>query len=111
MEWRQMKILIVDDDRDLIDLLNFSLRRATFDVIAAYDGPGALARLKERPDLAVLDVNLGNWSGFDLLKEFRRTTEIPVIMLTARDSEDDKVMCLELGADDYLTKPFGHREL
>src|SRR4051812_9671417 len=106
-----MKILVVDDDRDLVDLMNFTLRRAGFDVLPAYDSPSALARVKEQPDLAVLDVNLGSWSGFDLLKDIRRATQMPVIMLTARDSEDDKVTCLELGADDYLTKPFSHREL
>jgi two-component system response regulator VicR len=106
-----MKILVVDDDRDLIDLLNFTLRRAGFDVLPACEPPAALARLKDHPDLCVLDINLISGSGFDLLRDIRRTNQMPVIMLTARDSEDDKVACFELGADDYLTKPFSHKEL
>ena len=107
-----MKVLLVDDDPDLIELLTFALSRAGFGVVAAYDAPTALRRIEqERPDLAVLDVNLGAWSGFDLLKDLRKRTRIPVIMLTALASEEDKIQGLELGADDYLTKPFSHREL
>lgn len=105
-----MNILLTDDDRDLVDLLSFALSRAGFDVLAAYDAPTAL-KLVDRADFGVLDVNLGSWDGFDLLKEVRRRSQIPIIMLTARDAEDDKVRGLELGADDYLTKPFSHREL
>jgi DNA-binding response OmpR family regulator len=107
-----MKLLLVDDDYDLVELLTFALGRAGFDVLQAADSPTALALLRaEQPDLAVLDINLGAWNGFDLLKELRQRSGIPVIMLTGRDAEDDKVRGLELGADDYLTKPFGHREL
>ena len=107
-----MRILLVDDDRELIDLLAFALKRAGFEPVAAYDGTSALRLFEERqPDLVVLDINLGASNGLDVLKDLRRRTQLPVIMLTALDSEEDKVRGLEGGADDYLTKPFSHREL
>jgi two-component system, OmpR family, response regulator VicR len=107
-----MKILIVDDDRELIDLLAFALKRAGLEPIAAYDAASAMRQYEERhPDLVVLDINLGTSNGLSFLKELRRHGQVPVIMLTALDSEEDKVRGLELGADDYLTKPFSHREL
>jgi DNA-binding response OmpR family regulator len=106
------KVLLVDDDRDLVDLLTFVLRRAGFAALAAYDGSTARRLLDaERPDLVVLDVGIGAESGFDLLRELRRRSDVPVILLTARGAEDDKVLGLGLGADDYVTKPFSHREL
>jgi DNA-binding response OmpR family regulator len=105
-------ILLVDDDHDLVDLLTFAMHRAGFIVLAAHDGPTATKHLVEGgPDLAVLDINMGAWNGFDMLKNIRRRSQIPVIVLTARDAEEDKVRGLDLGADDYLTKPFSHREL
>src|ERR671926_150798 len=107
-----MRILLVDDDRELIDLLAFALRRAGLGPIAAHDAPTALRLFEERnPDLVVLDINLGASSGLDVLRELRKRSPVAVIMLTALDSEEDKVRGLELGADDYLTKPFSHREL
>ena len=107
-----MRILLVDDDRELIDLLAFALKRAGLEPIAAYDGASAVRMFDERrPDLVVLDINLGISSGLDVLKDVRRRASLPVIMLTALDSEEDKVRGLEAGADDYLTKPFSHREL
>jgi len=107
-----VRILLVDDDRELIDLLAFALKRAGLDPVAAHDGTSALRLFEERqPDLVVLDINLGSSSGLDVLKELRRRSSLPVIMLTALDSEEDKVRGLEAGADDYLTKPFSHREL
>ena len=107
-----MRILLVDDDRELIDLLAFALKRAGLEPIAAHDAAGALRLFEERqPDLVVLDINLGASSGLEVLRELRRRAELPVIMLTALDSEEDKVRGLEAGADDYLTKPFSHREL
>jgi two-component system response regulator VicR len=107
-----VRILLVDDDRELIDLLAFALKRGGLDPIAAYDGASALRLFEERgPDLVVLDINLGASSGLDVLRELRRRSSLPVIMLTALDSEEDKVRGLEAGADDYLTKPFSHREL
>lgn len=106
------RILLVEDDHELVDLLEFSLRRAGFEMIPAYDGPTALDYVDAQPPaLVVLDVNLGHGNGFDVLREIRRRHAVPVIMLTASGTEDDKVRGLELGADDYLTKPFGHREL
>jgi DNA-binding response OmpR family regulator len=108
-----VRILLVDDDRELIDLLAFALRRAGLEPIAAHDGAAALRLFEERrPDLVVLDINLGGSSGLEVLRQLRRDgTSLPVIMLTALDSEEDKVRGLEAGADDYLTKPFSHREL
>ncbi len=107
-----MRILLVDDDRELIDLLAFALKRAGLEPIAAHDASSALRLYEERePDLVVLDINLGPSSGLDVLRELRRRAQLPVIMLTALDSEEDKVRGLEAGADDYLTKPFSHREL
>ncbi len=107
-----MKVLIVEDDRELVDLLTFALRRAGFDVLPAYDSPTALKLLEaDRPDLAVVDVNLGSSNGFDLVRDLRQRSRLPVIMLTGRHAEDDKILALELGADDYVTKPFSHREL
>ena len=107
-----MRILLVDDDRELIDLLAFALRRAGLEPIGAHDA-GSATRLfdERRPDLVVLDINLGASSGLEVLRELRRRAAVPVIMLTALDSEEDKVRGLEAGADDYLTKPFSHREL
>jgi len=107
-----VRILLVDDDRELIDLLAFALKRAGLEPIGAHDATNALRLFEERtPDLVVLDINLGTSSGLDVLRELRRRSPLPVIMLTALDSEEDKVRGLEAGADDYLTKPFSHREL
>jgi two-component system, OmpR family, KDP operon response regulator KdpE len=107
-----MRILLVDDDRELIDLLAFALKRAGLEPIGAYDAASALRLYQERsPDLVVLDINLGASNGLDVLREVRRRGALPVIMLTALDSEEDKVRGLEAGADDYLTKPFDMEEL
>ena len=109
-----MHILLVDDDRELVELLSFALQLArAVDPIPAYDAESALRQFEEHnPDLVVLDINLGASSGLDVLKELRqRSAFVPVIMLTALDSEEDKVRGLNAGADDYLTKPFSHREL
>jgi two-component system, OmpR family, response regulator VicR len=107
-----VKLLLVDDDFELTDLLTFAFGRGGFDVLQAHDSPTALQLLRTHtPDVAVIDVNLGATSGFDLLEALRRESAIPVVMLTARDAEEDKVLGLELGADDYVTKPFSHREL
>jgi DNA-binding response OmpR family regulator len=107
-----MPVLLVDDDRELIELLSFALRRAGLDPIGAHDATSAIRQFEEHnPDLVVLDINLGSSSGLDVLHELRKRSVLPVIMLTALDSEEDKVRGLERGADDYLTKPFSHREL
>ncbi len=106
------KVLLADDDRDLVDLLTFSLTRAGMAIVSAADAPSALKLLEaEQPDLAVLDVEMGRWNGFDLLRDLRKRSDIPVIMLTGASAEKDKLKGFELGADDYLTKPFSHHEL
>ncbi|MFN8558733.1 MAG: response regulator transcription factor [Dehalococcoidia bacterium] len=106
------KILIVDDDSFLRDVLAFALGRSGFHVIGAADPATALNLVAaEAPALVILDVNLEPWDGFDLLDELRRRSDTPVIMLTQRSSEQERVRGLECGADDYITKPFSHHEL
>lgn len=95
-----------------MDLLDFALERAGFTAVAAYDSAGALDIIeKAPPDVAVVDINLGTSSGLDLMSEIHARGSTPVILLSAFDREEDKVAGLERGADDYITKPFGHREL
>jgi len=107
-----MKILIVDDDLDLLSLVGFALSQAGFVVVKAADVPTALKVFAaESPDLAILDINLPGGSGFDICEAIRRQSRIPVMMLTARGEEEDLVRALDLGADDYLTKPFSPRTL
>ena len=102
-----MKVLIVDDDRVLADVLAFTMRRAGFEVIKAFDGEAALLRwAEEQPDLIVLDVNLPKLDGFAVCRRIREQADIPIVLLTVRQEEDDIVYGLELGADDYITKPF-----
>lgn len=107
-----MRILLVDDDPRLRDLVALALERAGFAVITAGDGQRALTHAaRERPDLVVLDVGLPELDGFEVCRRLRRTSEVPVLFLTARDDEVDRIVGLELGADDYVTKPFSPREL
>jgi DNA-binding response OmpR family regulator len=107
-----MKVLIVDDDRVLADVLAFTMRRAGFEVIKAFDGEAALLRwAEEQPDLIVLDVNLPKLDGFAVCRRIREQADIPIVLLTVRQEEDDIVHGLELGADDYITKPFSPRQL
>ena len=105
------KILLVDDDRELTSLLKELLEMEGFDVLVAYDGEQALELLDDSIDLLLLDVMMPKKNGIDTLKALRQTHQTPVIMLTARGSELDRVLGLELGADDYLPKPFNDREL
>ncbi|WGO83637.1 envelope stress response regulator transcription factor CpxR [Arsenophonus apicola] len=105
------KILLVDDDRELTSLLKELLEMEGFSVIIAYDGEQALTLLDSTIDLLLLDIMMPQKNGIDTLKEIRRQYQIPVIMLTARGSDLDRVLGLELGADDYLPKPFNDREL
>ncbi|SPW27978.1 Transcriptional regulatory protein YycF [Edwardsiella tarda] len=105
------KILLVDDDRELTSLLQELLDLEGFEVIVAHDGEQALAMLDASIDLLLLDVMMPKKNGIDTLKELRQHHQTPVIMLTARGSELDRVLGLELGADDYLPKPFNDREL
>lgn len=106
------KILVVEDDRNLSDTLKYNLRKEGYDVVTAVDGAEALeiAR-KEKPDLIVLDVMLPKMSGFEVCRILRKDMTVPIIMLTAKSEETDKIVGLEIGADDYMTKPFSMREL
>ncbi|MBI2953844.1 MAG: response regulator transcription factor [Chloroflexi bacterium] len=106
------KILVVDDERKIIDLVRAYLEKAGFRVLAEGDGEAALATFRqEKPNLVILDLNLPRIDGLDVCRALRRDSDIPVIMLTARDEETDRLIGLELGADDYVTKPFSPREL
>src|SRR2546423_1368529 len=105
-------ILVVDDDRTLRDTLEYNLRREGYHVLTAADGDEAVRlALSGRPDLIVLDIMLPGMNGFDVCRAVRKQSTVPILMLSAREEEIDKVLGLELGADDYLTKPFGLREL
>ncbi|MCK0118906.1 response regulator transcription factor [Loktanella sp. F6476L] len=107
-----MKILLVDDDPRLRELVRLALERATYTVITASDGQIAVTQAaREAPDLIVLDIGLPEMDGFEVCRRIRFTSDVPIIFLTARDDEVDKVLGLELGADDYVTKPFSPREL
>jgi DNA-binding response OmpR family regulator len=107
-----MKVLIVDDDRVLADVLVFTMRRAGYQIVQAFDGEAALQRwAEERPDLILLDVNLPKLDGFAVCQRIREQADTPILLLTVRDEEDDIVHGLELGADDYITKPFSPRQL
>ncbi|MBQ7950460.1 MAG: response regulator transcription factor [Clostridia bacterium] len=105
-------ILIVDDEKPIVDILKFNLQKEGFDTIEAYDGQTGLdLALEKNPDLILLDVMLPEMDGFTVCKEIRMKSQVPIILLTAREEEVDKVLGLELGADDYITKPYSVREL
>lgn len=106
------RILVVEDELPISDILKFTLEREGYDVLLAYDGDEAVKAVHaEQPDLILLDLMLPEKDGFQVCKEVRAFSDCPIIMLTARDTEVDKVLGLELGADDYVTKPFSSREL
>ncbi len=105
-------VLVVDDDRDLVEVLTFILGRAGFTVLGAHEVREALFLVeRENPLAAILDVRLGDGDGFELLRQIRERSDLPIIMLTGLKDEEDLLRGFELGADDYLTKPFRHREL
>jgi DNA-binding response OmpR family regulator len=107
-----MKILVADDDRDLLELVSFTLAQSGFLTLKAPDGEAALRIFAdESPDLLILDINMPGRSGFQVCEEVRRKSRVPVMMLTVRGAEEDLVRALELGADDYLNKPFSPRTL
>jgi DNA-binding response OmpR family regulator len=107
-----MKILVVDDDQELLGLVGYALRQAGYLVVEASDGAAALAVFeREEPSLVILDVNLPRLSGLEVCRRIRTTSKVPVMMLTVRSAEEDQVQALDLGADDYLTKPFSPRTL
>jgi DNA-binding response OmpR family regulator len=105
-------VFLVEDDESLSNAVAYNLRRAGYDVVALADGEAALRALAtQQPDLIVLDIMLPTIDGFEVCRQVRRTSSVPILVLTARDDEVDRVVGLELGADDYLTKPFSMREL
>nr|WP_318539927.1 response regulator YycF [Terribacillus saccharophilus] len=106
------KILVVDDEKPIADILKFNLEKEGYEVICAYDGDATVELVRqENPDLILLDIMLPNKDGNEVCREVRKTHNMPIIMLTAKDAEIDKVLGLELGADDYVTKPFSNREV
>ncbi len=106
------KILIVDDEKNIVDILKFNLKKEGFTTIEAYDGEQAVElAYSEKPDLILLDVMLPKMDGFTVCRKLRQKISTPILMLTAKEEEVDKVLGLELGADDYITKPFSQREL
>ncbi len=106
------KILVVDDEPKIIQLTQDYLENAGFSVMSAGNGERALTVIQvEKPDLVVLDLGLPGMDGLDVCRSIRKTSNLPIIMLTARDEETDKLIGLELGADDYITKPFSPKEL
>ena len=106
------KILIVEDDRNLLETLKYNLRREGYNVVTAVDGAEALeVARREAPDLIVLDIMLPKLSGFEVCRILRKEMTMPILMLTAKAEETDKIVGLEIGADDYMTKPFSLREL
>ncbi|HIT86607.1 MAG TPA: response regulator transcription factor [Candidatus Coprocola pullicola] len=108
----QKKVLIVDDEKNIVDIIAFNLKKEGFQVIKAADGEQGLKKtLEEKPDLILLDIMMPKMDGYETCKKIRERLQTPIIMLTARAEEVDKVLGLELGADDYVTKPFGIREL
>lgn len=106
------KILVIEDEKPIADILKFNIQKEGYEVTIANDGEeGVIQALSINPDLILLDIMLPKKDGFQVLKELRHKIQTPIIMLTAKEEEVDKVLGLELGADDYITKPFGMREL
>ncbi|MCO4474222.1 essential two-component response regulator [Streptococcus infantarius subsp. infantarius] len=106
------KILIVDDEKPISDIIKFNLTKEGYETVTAFDGREAITKFEEEnPDLIILDLMLPELDGLEVAKEVRKTSHIPIIILSAKDSEFDKVIGLEIGADDYVTKPFSNREL
>ena len=106
------KILVVDDEQNIVDILKSNLEREGYEVLVAFDGEQAVEMCKTKsPDLVLLDCMMPGMDGFDVCKTIRRNSNVPIVMLTAKSEELDKVLGLELGADDYITKPFSVREV
>ena len=112
LEREQKTILLVDDEKPIIDILVYSLKKEGYETIEANDGVSAVnIALEQKPDLILLDIMLPKLDGLSVCKRIKNSLNVPIIMLTAKDSEIDKILGLELGADDYITKPFSVREL
>jgi two-component system response regulator RegX3 len=106
------KVMVVDDEESLLEAIRYALSREGIEVVTASDGGEAMRDFEaERPDLVVLDLMLPTLNGWDVCRRIRATSQVPILMLTARDAEVDRVVGLEMGADDYVTKPFSLREL
>ena len=110
------RILVVDDEKSIVDILRLNLQKEGYTVSEAYDGAEAVEKAlaensEDRPDLILLDVMLPEMNGFDVCKKIRESSTVPIVMITASEDEVDKVLGLEIGADDYVTKPFSMREL
>lgn len=110
------RILVVDDEKSIVDILKLNLQKEGYTVSEAYDGIEAVKKAlpdnsDDKPDLILLDVMLPELNGFDVCKKIRESSSVPILMITAREDEVDKVLGLEIGADDYITKPFSMREL
>jgi len=112
LQYMSHRVLVVDDEPSVVDLLAYNLRKALYDVQIATDGRMALRLAREaRPDVILLDLMIPEVDGLDVCRELRKTSDVPIIMITARGEELDRVLGLEIGADDYITKPFSVREL
>jgi two-component system OmpR family response regulator len=106
------RILIVDDEGHIREVIRVALKKAGMDVIEARDGKEALARFAaDKPDLIVLDIGMPEFDGLDVCREIRKSSDVPILFLSARDEEIDRILGLEIGGDDYVTKPFSPREL
>ncbi|MGY3691479.1 DNA-binding response OmpR family regulator [Bradyrhizobium sp. USDA 3240] len=106
------RILVVDDDPHIREVIRVALRKAGMNVAEARDGKEALTRFAgERPDLIVLDIGMPEFDGLDVCREIRKSSDVPILFLSARDEEIDRILGLEIGGDDYVTKPFSPREL
>lgn len=109
---QKTKILVVEDDRTLLDVLSYNLKKEGYEILTAGDGVSALEMArKNKPDLVILDIMLPSLDGFEVCRILRKEMTLPILMLTAKVGEIDKIVGLELGADDYMTKPFSFREL
>src|SRR5690242_20992180 len=109
---KRRRILVVDDEERMVRFIRMNLEHDGFQVVEAFNGKQAIQKLRDvTPDLILLDVMMPDLDGFEVLETVREITNVPVIMLTAKGEEDDRVRGLELGADDYITKPFSPREL
>ena len=106
------RILVIEDEKDIVRLLKYNLEKQGYDVATAYDGEAGLAQArKEKPELVLLDLMLPKVDGIEVCRTLRQESKVPIIMLTAKKEEVDRILGLELGADDYVTKPFSVREL
>lgn len=106
------KILVVDDEKSIVNIIAYNLKKEGYEVLCAMDGEEALkTAFDEKPDLILLDIMMPKMDGYEVCRKIREKSDVPIIMLTARADEVDKVIGLEMGADDYVTKPFGNREL